>query len=158
VYLLLGKVEFLSAFVGTSARDAPIRWDDASLCYFSGCMGTTGIIPLPRRSFASEGSPGFRIALLAASSHRLSFSLAADGNDNLLLSSPVTVAGPLRVLTAFRSSDTGYYDPILELCTWQCQEFPRKSSNEIHEHLAGPGFHVELLLYKMRALGLLQVI
>jgi len=26
----------------------------------------------------------------------------------LLLSSPVTVAGPLRYLTAFRSSDTGY--------------------------------------------------
>jgi hypothetical protein len=31
---------------------------------------------------------------------------AACGNDDLLLSSPVTVAGPLRVLTAFRSSDT----------------------------------------------------
>ena len=31
----------------------------------------------------------------------------AGGNDLLLFSSPVTVAGPLRILTAFRSSDTG---------------------------------------------------
>ena len=64
----------------------------------------TPAILFPRRSRFRESSPGFRIFFLSAPSHPEG---QWRGRFPVLQASPVTVAGPLRNLTAFRVSRNG---------------------------------------------------